>query len=123
MARIPIIKVGSALIATVDEDLTDDDALEFQERLNAAIERTGAAGVLIDVTLVETIDSFLGRLLHEIAVGARLLGATTVVAGIQPPVAMTLVELGLQLDGVKTALTAERGLAMLAARPGANRAR
>ena len=80
MARIPIIKVGSALIATVDEDLTDDDALEFQERLNAAIERTGAAGVLIDVTLVETIDSFLGRLLHEIAVGARLLGATTVVA-------------------------------------------
>ncbi|HMS57967.1 MAG TPA: STAS domain-containing protein, partial [Tepidiformaceae bacterium] len=111
MARIPIIKVGSALIATVDEDLTDDDALEFQERLNAAIERTGAAGVLIDVTLVETIDSFLGRLLHEIAVGARLLGATTVVAGIQPPVAMTLVELGLQLDGVKTALTAERGLA------------
>jgi len=123
VARIPIIKVGSALIATVDEDLTDDDALEFQERLNAAIERTGAAGVLIDVTLVETIDSFLGRLLHEIAVGARLLGATTVVAGIQPPVAMTLVELGLQLDGVKTALTAERGLAMLAARPGANRAR
>ena len=123
MARIPIIKVGSALIATVDEDLTDDDALEFQERLNAAIERTGAAGVLIDVTLVETIDSFLGRLLHEIAVGARLLGATTVVAGIQPPVAMTLVELGLQLDGVKTALTAARGLAMLAAPSRANRAR
>ncbi len=123
MARIPIIKVGSALIATVDEDLTDDDALEFQERLNAAIERTGAAGVLIDVTLVETIDSFLGRLLHEIAVGAQLLGATTVVAGIQPPVAMTLVELGLQLDGVKTALTAERGLAMLAAPSRANRAR
>ena len=67
MARIPIIKVGSNLIATVDEDLTDDDALEFQEALNTRLEKVGATGVLIDVTLVETIDSFLGRLLHEIA--------------------------------------------------------
>lgn len=113
MARIPIIKVGSNLIATVDEDLTDDDALEFQESLNTRLEKFGATGVLIDVSLVETIDSFLGRLLHEIAVGARLLGATTVVAGIQPAVAMTLVELGLELKGVHTALTAERGLDLL----------
>ena len=113
MARIPIIKVGDNLIATVNEDLTDHDALEFQERLNGQLERANATGVLIDVTLVETIDSFLGRLLNEIALGARLLGARTVVVGIQPAVAMTLVELGLALDGVQTALTPERGLALL----------
>ena len=113
MVRIPIVKVGPNLIATVNEDLTDHDALELQESLNLALERASATGVLIDVTVVETIDSFLGRLLNEIALGARLLGAKTVVAGIQPAVAMTLVELGLNLDGVATALTAERGLAML----------
>ena len=113
MREIPIIKVGTTLIAIVHEDITDQDALEFQEDLNTRIERFGATGVLIDVTLVATIDSFLGRLLHEIAVGARLLGAYTVVAGMQPAVAMTLVELGLGLDGVRTTLTPERGLQLL----------
>ncbi|MEX0783750.1 MAG: STAS domain-containing protein [Dehalococcoidia bacterium] len=113
MARIPIVKVGNNLIATVDEDLTDHDAVVFQEVLNARLEQANTTGVLIDVTAVETIDSFLGRLLNEIALGARLLGARTVVAGIQPAVAMTLVELGLTLDGVQTSLTPERGLAML----------
>src|SRR5688572_26960413 len=113
MPRIPIIKVGRNLIATVDEDLTDHDAIEFQEALNNRLEQANATGVLIDVTAVETIDSFLGRLLNEIALGARLLGARTVVAGIQPSVAMTLVELGLTLGGVQTSLTAERGLALL----------
>ncbi|MEO6398924.1 MAG: STAS domain-containing protein [Tepidiformaceae bacterium] len=114
MTEIPIIKVGETLIAVVREDITDEDALQFQEALNGRLERFGATGVLIDVTLVATIDSFLGRLLHEIAVGARLLGAQTVVAGMQPAVAMTLVELGLELKGVRTVLTPEKALALLA---------
>ena len=113
MAHIPIIKVGPNLIATVDEGLTDQDAIEFQEALNTRLEQANATGVLLDVTAVETIDSFLGRLLNEIALGARLLGAQTVVVGIQPAVAMTLVELGLTLGGVQTSLTPERGLALL----------
>jgi rsbT antagonist protein RsbS len=113
MPHIPIIKVGPNLIATVDEGLTDQDAIEFQEALNTRLEQANATGVLIDVTAVETIDSFLGRLLNEIALGARLLGAQTVVVGIQPAVAMTLVELGLTLGGVQTSLTPERGLALL----------
>jgi len=111
---VPIIKVGSTLIATIHENLTDAEAFAFQEVLNARLERFDATAVLIDVTLVETIDSFLGRLLKEIALGARLLGANTVIAGIQPAVAMTLVELGLDLDGVRTVLSTERGLALLA---------
>ena len=111
--RIPIVKLRETLIATVDEDLTDQGALEFQETLNRQIERTGATGVLIDVSLLLTIDSFLGRLLFEIASGARLLGARTVVAGIQPAVALTLVELGLDLGSIRTVLTAERGLRLL----------
>jgi rsbT antagonist protein RsbS len=113
MPHIPIIKVGPNLIATVDEGLTDQDAIEFQDALNTRLEKANATGVLIDVTAVETIDSFLGRLLNEIALGARLLGARTVVVGIQPAVAMTLVELGLTLGGVQTSLTPERGLALL----------
>jgi rsbT antagonist protein RsbS len=121
MSRIPIIKVRRNLIATVNEDLTDRDALEFQAELNSYLESAGATGLLIDVSLVETIDSFLGRLLNEIALGARLLGARTVVAGIQPAVAMTLVELGLQLDGVQTTLTPERGLSLLDRADGAGR--
>jgi rsbT antagonist protein RsbS len=113
MARVPIIKVGSVLIVTVTEELFDRDALVLQEDLNATLERTGAAGVLLDVSAVETVDSFLGRLLNEIAMGARLLGAQTVISGIQPAVAVTLVELGLELRGVRTALNPEKGLALL----------
>jgi rsbT antagonist protein RsbS len=116
MTDVPIIRVGDNLIASVHEELTDKDALAFQEALNHRLEASGAAGVLIDVTLVRTIDSFLGRLLHETALGARLLGAETVIAGIQPTVAMTLVELGLSLDGIRTALTPEQGLRMLSQR-------
>lgn len=113
MARVPIIKVGNALIVTVQEELFDRDALILQEDLSAALERTGASGVLLDISAVDTVDSFLGRLLNEIAVGAKLLGAMTVVSGIQPAVAVTLVELGLELRGIKTALNSERGLALL----------
>ena len=115
MARVPIIRLGDTLVATVQETLRDRDALALQEELGVALERTGARGVLLDVSVVETVDSFLGRLLSEIAAGARLLGAQTVVVGIRPAVAITLVELGLGLGlaGVRTALDAEKGMTLL----------
>lgn len=115
MVRVPIIHIGNTLIATVQEDLSDQDALDLQRHLGERLERTGARGVLLDLSVAETVDSFLGRLLNDIAVGARLLGAHTVVVGIQPAVAITLTELGLQLRGVHTALTVEKGLARLRA--------
>ncbi|HET7036568.1 MAG TPA: STAS domain-containing protein [Thermomicrobiaceae bacterium] len=113
MARVPIVHLGDVLIASVQEDLTDRDAALLQEELNGLVERTGARGVLLDVSLLQIIDSFLGRMLHDIASGARLLGAQTVVVGIQPAVAVTLVELGLELRGVRTALNPDRGMALL----------
>lgn len=113
MATVPVIQIGDILVAAVQEDLRDREALELQERLCAALERTGAQGVLLDISVLEMIDSFLGRLLGDIATGARLLGAHTVVVGMRPAVAITLVELGLDLKGVRTALTAERGMALL----------
>jgi rsbT antagonist protein RsbS len=84
--------------------------MELQAAINTRIEKTNAAGLLIDISALQTVDSFLGRLLSEIAAGARLLGAETVIAGMQPAVAITLVELGLGLRGVRTALDAEQGL-------------
>ena len=113
MARIPIVRVGDVLIVTVREELTDQDALALQEDLGDTLAQTGAAGVLLDLSAVDTVDSFLGRVLNEIAQGSRLLGARTVVSGIQPAVAITLVELGLQLRGVRTALDPVKGLALL----------
>ena len=113
MARVPIVRVGDTLIATVLEDLHDRDALLLQEDIGAALERTGAKGVLLDLSIVELIDSFLGRLLNDVASATRLLGAQAVILGMQPQVAMTLVELGLELKGVRTALTAEKGMALL----------
>ncbi|HEX5368607.1 MAG TPA: STAS domain-containing protein [Dehalococcoidia bacterium] len=114
MSSSSIIKVGSNLIVTVPEEISDNDAMSLQEEINERIERMRIDGVLLDITSLETVDSFLGRLLHEISAGAGLLGARTVVAGMQPAVAMTLVELGFQLRGVLTALDPDRGLAMLA---------
>jgi rsbT antagonist protein RsbS len=113
VARVPIIRIGDTLIATVQEELYDRDALDLQEELAGALERTGARGVLLDVSIVETVDSYLGRVLRDVALGARLLGASTVVVGIQPAVAMTLVELGLELKGVRTALNPEKGMVLL----------
>lgn len=113
MARIPIVRVGDVLIVTVREELTDQDALALQEDLGDTLTQTESAGVLLDLSAVDTVDSFLGRVLNEIAQGSWLLGARTVVSGIQPAVAITLVELGLQLPGVQTALNADRGLALL----------
>jgi rsbT antagonist protein RsbS len=113
MPRVPIVRIGDTLVATVQEELRDQDALDLQADLCQTLERTGARGVLLDLSVVETVDSFLGRLLSEIAAGARLLGAHTVVVGVQPAVAITLVELGLALRGVRTALDAQKGMAVL----------
>lgn len=113
MARVPIIHVGDLLLATIQEDLHDSDALELQESITTQLERSGARGVLLDFTTVQTVDSFLGRMLNDVVAAIRLLGATTVVVGIQPAVAVTLVELGLELKGVRTALDAERGMRLL----------
>lgn len=108
-----IIKVGNTLIVTIPEDIGDDEAVSLQESINERIEKTNVTGLLVDIATLETVDSFLGRLLNEIAVGGKLLGADTVVSGMRPAVAMTLVELGLPLKGIRTALDSERGLAML----------
>ena len=103
------------LLATIQEDLHDSDALALQEALTGALERTSARGVLLDFSVVQTVDSFLGRTLNDVVAAIRLLGAETVVVGIQPAVAVTLVELGLELKGVRTALDTERGMRLLGA--------
>ena len=114
MARVPIIRLGDVLIATVQDELYDHDALQLQEDLGQLLERGVAHGVVLDFSTVATVDSFLARLIGVIAAASRLLGAATVVVGLQPAVAVTLVELGLTLPGVHTALNAEKGLALLA---------
>jgi rsbT antagonist protein RsbS len=113
VARVPIVRLGDTLIATVQDELRDRDGLKLQEELSAGLERYNVRGVLLDLSAVETVDSFLGRLLNDIAAEMRLLGARTVVVGIQPAVAVTLVELGLELKGVSTALDPEKGMKML----------
>src|SRR6201986_4983932 len=113
MDRIPILRMGKALLVTIQVDLRDQMALALQDDLSAMIERTGANGVLIDISALEIVDSFIGRMLASISGIAQVLDATTVVVGMQPAVAITLVELGLSLTGVRTALDVERGMAML----------
>jgi rsbT antagonist protein RsbS len=115
MERIPILRMGSCLLVTIQVDMQDQTALALQDDLSARIEATGAKGVLIDISALEIVDSFIGRMLASISGIARVLDATTVVVGMQPAVAITLVELGLSLDGVRTALNVERGMALLAA--------
>ena len=115
MERIPILKMGKALLVTIQIDLQDQVALQLQDDLSAQIERSGATGVLIDISALEIVDSFVGRMLASISGIASVLDATTVVVGMQPAVAITLVELGLSLEGVRTALNVERGMQLLAA--------
>ena len=115
MQRIPILQMGKCLLVTIQVDLQDQTALALQDDLAAKIESTGAHGVLIDISALEVVDSFIGRMLAGISGIARVLDATTVVVGMQPAVAITLVELGLSLEGVKTALNVERGMQMLSA--------
>ena len=114
MERIPILKMGKVLLVTIQVDLQDQVALALQDDLSAQIEKTGAKGVLIDISALAIVDSFVGRMLASISGIASVLDATTVVVGMQPAVAITLVELGLSLEGVRTALNVERGMAMLA---------
>ena len=113
MYRIPILQMGSTLLVTIQLDMQDQTALALQDDLSAKIESTGAHGVLIDISALEIVDSFIGRMLAGISGIARVLDATTVVVGMQPAVAITLVELGLSLDGVRTALNVDKGMALL----------
>ena len=113
MDSIPILKIGCALLVTIQVDMHDQLANRLQEDLTTRIVQHRARGVLIDISALEIVDSFIGRMLANIASVSRLLDADTVVVGMRPEVAITLVELGLGLPGVKTALNAERGLAMI----------
>jgi rsbT antagonist protein RsbS len=111
--RIPILRMGRTLLVTIQVDLQDQTALALQDDLANKIQDTGATGVLIDISALEIVDSFIGRMLAGISSIARVLGANSVVVGMQPAVAITLVELGLSLHGVRTALNVERGMALL----------
>ena len=114
MDRIPILKLGRALLVSIQVDIHDRLATALEADLSERIVATGARGVMIDISGLEIVDSFMGRMLDNIAAVSRLLDADTVVVGMRPAVAITLVELGLSLTGVKTALNVERGMALIA---------
>ena len=113
MERIPILKMGEYLLVTIQVDMHDRLAMTLQDDLTARIVEARAKGVLIDISALEIVDSFIGRMLADIAAMSRVLDAETVVVGMRPAVAITLVELGLSLNGVRTALNVERGMDLL----------
>ncbi|MET0281573.1 MAG: STAS domain-containing protein [Steroidobacteraceae bacterium] len=113
MERIPILQMGDLLLVTIQVDMHDQLALTLQDDLSEKIRRTSARGVLIDISALDIVDSFIGRMISTISALARIMDATTVVVGMQPAVAITLVELGLTLSGVRTALNVERGMRLL----------
>ncbi len=113
MERIPILKMGEFLLVTIQVDMHDRLAMTLQDDLTTMIAKVSARGVLIDISALEMVDSFIGRMLANIASMSRILDAHTVVVGMRPAVAITLVELGLSLQGVRTALNVERGMAVL----------
>jgi len=113
MDRIPILRMGRYLLVTIQVDIHDTLAMHLQEDLTNRIVQTGARGVMIDISSLEVVDSFMGRMLAQVSSMARVLDAETVVVGMRPAVALTLVELGLSLSGVRTALNVERGMALL----------
>jgi rsbT antagonist protein RsbS len=114
MERIPILKVGECLLVTIQVDMHDELAMQLQEDLTAQISKYASRGVLIDISSLEIVDSFIGRMLANIAAMSRVLDAQTVLTGMQPAVAITLVELGMSLPGIRTALNVERGMQLLA---------
>ena len=116
MDRIPILRFGNALLVTIQVDMHDRLANALEEDLTSKIVEYGAKGALIDISTLEIVDSFIGRMLDNIAAVSCILDAETVVVGMRPAVAITLVELGLSLTGVKTALNVERGMALIQAR-------
>jgi rsbT antagonist protein RsbS len=111
--RIPILEMGGCLLVSIQVDMHDRLALQLQDDLTSRIAETGARGVLIDISALDMVDSFIGRTLGNIAAMSRVLDARTVVVGMRPAVAITLVELGMSLQGVRTALDLEKGMAML----------
>jgi len=115
MDRIPILKMGNCLLVSIQVDMHDQLAMQLQDDLTTRIAETSARGVLIDISVLEMVDSFIGRMLGNIASMSRVLDAETVVVGMRPAVAITLVELGLSLPRVRTALDVERGMELLAA--------
>ncbi|MCD0483693.1 STAS domain-containing protein [Streptacidiphilus sp. ASG 303] len=116
--RVPVLRIGDVLLVSIQMDLEDQTVMDLQEDLAERIVATGARGVVIDITAVEIVDSFVGRMLATTASISRMLDAETVVVGMRPAVAITLVELGLSLGGVRTALDLEKGLAILRRRSG-----
>jgi rsbT antagonist protein RsbS len=113
MDRVPILRLGKCLLVTVQVDMHDQLALTLQDDLTQKIVATGARAVLIDISALEMVDSFIGRMLGNLAAMSRVLDAQTVVVGMQPAVAITLVELGLSLPGIRTALNLDAGLALV----------
>ena len=123
MERIPILKMGECLLVSIQVDMHDRLAMQLQDDLTTRIADTGARGVLIDISALEVVDSFIGRMLGNIAAMSRVLDAETVVVGMRPAVAITLVELGMSLSGVRTALNVEKGMELLSGSIGGHVAR
>lgn len=115
MERIPILQMGEFLLVTIQVEMDDGLALTLQDDLLTKIEKCGSKGVLLDISALELVDSFIGRIISHLSSMSSILDARTVVVGMQPAVAITLVELGLSLEGVKTALNVEKGIAYLQA--------
>lgn len=118
MEKIPILRMGDFLLVTIQVDMHDRLAMTLQDDLTGRIAEVGAKGVLIDISALDMVDSFIGRMLGNIAAMARVLDAETVVVGMRPAVAITLVELGLSLEGIRTALNVEKGMDILRATRG-----
>jgi len=119
--RIPILRMGNLLLVTIQVDMHDQLAMTLQDDLTSAISKHGSGGVLIDISSLEIVDSFIGRMLANTSAMARILDAQTVLVGMQPAVAITLVELGMSMPGVRTALNVEAGMELLRELVTANR--
>ena len=113
MSEIPILRIGHVLLVSIQVDMHDRLAMQLQDDLTQRIVKDAARGVMIDISALDIVDSFIGRMLNNIAAMSRVLDAVTVVVGMRPAVAITLVELGLTLTGVRTALDVDRGLALI----------